>query len=91
MVASPPSPLGPRSSPKASAGLDPDLQAFGARVRALRQEAGMTQEDLAFASNLHWTYVSQIERGRRNLTYKSIVHLAHGLHVAPELLMPEPT
>jgi transcriptional regulator with XRE-family HTH domain len=67
---------------------DPDLLAFGARLRARRKDAGMTQEDLAFAANLHWTYVSQIERGKRNLTYKSIIHLADGLGITPEHLMP---
>lgn len=68
---------------------DADLVAFGARVRACRRAAGMTQEDLAFASNLHWTYISQIERGMRNLTYKSILMLAHGLDTTPGRLMPD--
>ncbi|MFA4929372.1 MAG: helix-turn-helix transcriptional regulator [Patulibacter sp.] len=68
---------------------DADLTAFGAHLRACRRAAGMTQEDLAFASNLHWTYISQIERGMRNLTYKSILMLAHGLDTTPGRLMPD--
>lgn len=39
----------------------------------------MSQEELANAAGLHWTYVGQIERGERNLTYKSILKLARGL------------
>lgn len=68
---------------------DGDLTAFGAHLRACRRAAGMTQEDLAYASDLHWTYISQIERGMRNLTYKSILMLAHGLGTTPGRLMPD--
>lgn len=68
---------------------DGDLTAFGTRLRACRRAAGMTQEDLAYASDLHWTYISQIERGMRNLTYKSILMLAHGLGTTPGRLMPD--
>lgn len=41
----------------------------------------MTQEGLAHAAELHWTYVGQIERGERNLTYKNLRKLARGLGV----------
>ena len=61
--------------------------ALGARVRALRAAAGLTQEELARAGGLHWTYVGQIERGGRNLTYKNIIRLATGLGVTPSHLI----
>lgn len=41
----------------------------------------MSQETLAHASGLHWTYLSQIERGLRNCTYKNLVKLARGLRI----------
>jgi transcriptional regulator with XRE-family HTH domain len=72
----------PASTPK-----DPELLAFGARLRALRLERGLTQEALADAGGLHWTYVGQIERGQRNLTYKNILRLATGLGVNPSELV----
>lgn len=62
---------------------DPDLVEFGARLRTLREQAGLTQEELAEASGLHWTYVGQVERGERNLTYRSILRLAIGLEREP--------
>jgi transcriptional regulator with XRE-family HTH domain len=68
---------------------DPALAAFGAHLRACRRASGMTQEDLAAASQLHWTYISQIERGMRNLTYKSLLMLAAGLGTTPARLMPD--
>ena len=72
----------PPAAPK-----DPELLAFGARLRQLRLEKGLTQEALADAGGLHWTYVGQIERGQRNLTYKNIVRLATGLGVSPSELV----
>ncbi len=59
----------------------PLLVRFGQRARDLRTLAGLTQEDVAVGSGLHWTYVSQIERGKRNLTYKCLARLAAGLGV----------
>lgn len=45
--------------------MDDLRKAFGAAVRTLRQERGWTQEELAEAADLHATYVSDLERGRR--------------------------
>lgn len=66
---------------------DPELVAFGDRLRALRAEAGMTQEGLAHAAGLHWTYIGQVERGLRNITLKNILLLARGLGVEPAKLI----
>ncbi|MGB7588577.1 MAG: helix-turn-helix transcriptional regulator [Solirubrobacterales bacterium] len=66
---------------------DPELVAFGRRLCRLRKAAGMTQEGLAHAAGLHWTYVGQIERGERNLTYKNVLKLARGLGLEPNRLM----
>lgn len=68
-------------------GKDPELVAFGRRICKLREAAGLTQEALAHAAGLHWTYVGQIERGERNLTYKNVLKLARGLGVEPPDLM----
>ena len=65
---------------------DAELVELGQRVRVLRQNAGLTQESLADQSDLHWSYVGQIERGERNLTYKNILKLARGLGMSPASL-----
>ena len=52
---------------------------FGTRVRDRREELGWTQEKLAERSDLHWTYVGQIERGERNLGLVNILRLAVAL------------
>lgn len=54
---------------------------FGQRVRQHRQDRGLTQEQLAARAGLHWTFVGQVERGRRNLTLHNIMKLATALEV----------
>lgn len=77
-----------RSKRETGEGKDPELVAFGRRLCELREAAGMTQEGLAHAAGLHWTYIGQIERGERNLTYKNVLKLARGLGLDPVELMP---
>lgn len=66
-------------------------QAFGARVRALRLTAEMTQEDLAEHCGLFRTYMSRIETGRANPTLTMIHALADALGVAASDLLAEST
>jgi transcriptional regulator with XRE-family HTH domain len=54
---------------------------FGARLRALRLEAGISQEELASRSGLHRTYVSSVERGQRNIALANIHSLADALGI----------
>jgi len=74
------SPAAKRSAGKVK---DPEMVAFGQHLRALRLERSLTQEALADAASLHWTYIGQIERGERNLTLKNVLRLARGLGVRP--------
>jgi transcriptional regulator with XRE-family HTH domain len=62
----------------------------GRNVRRLRQERGLTQEQLAFEAKLDLTYVGGIERGRRNPSLIVLVRLSTALAVAPgDLLRAE--
>jgi transcriptional regulator with XRE-family HTH domain len=60
--------------------------AFGRRVRYLREAAGMSQEALADRAGLHRTYVSSLERGKRNVGLDNILGLARALGVPPAVL-----
>ncbi len=54
---------------------------FGARLRATRETAGLTQEDVADRAGLHPTYISNTERGYSAPTLYSLVRLAQALDV----------
>ncbi|MCI0402288.1 MAG: helix-turn-helix domain-containing protein [Acidobacteria bacterium] len=41
----------------------------------------MTQEQLAEKADLHWTYISSVERGQRNVTITNVVRIADALGV----------
>jgi len=60
---------------------NPAGAALGAAIRRLRHERGLTIEALAFASDTHPTYVSGIERGRRNPTWNVLCALTRALDV----------
>lgn len=60
---------------------------FGRRVRARREQLGYSQEKLADIAGLHWTFVGQVERGRRNLSLHNILKLADALDCDPAELI----
>lgn len=64
---------------------------FGKRLREVREGVGISQEKLAELSTLHRTYVSSVERGKRNISIENIERLALALAVSMRDLMPEDT
>lgn len=44
----------------------------GRRIRVLRMHRGFSQEDLAASSGPHRSHMGQIERGRSNITLKTL-------------------
>ena len=61
---------------------------FGELVRQKRQALGISQEELAFRSGLHRTYVGSVERGERNLSIENVFILAKALECHPRDLIP---
>ncbi|MBX7106640.1 MAG: helix-turn-helix transcriptional regulator [Gemmataceae bacterium] len=58
----------------------PDIrERFGDAVRTRREKLGLTQEDLAEKAGIHRTYLSDVERGSRNVSLVNIERLARGL------------
>ncbi len=54
---------------------------FGDRIKHLRISVGMSQEELSFRSGLHRNYISDVERGRRNISLKALDKLSKGLGI----------
>ena len=54
---------------------------FGERVRLRREELGLSQEEFAFQSGIHRTYVSGIERGVRNPSLTMVERIVQALDI----------
>jgi len=66
------------------------IEIFATNVRKKRMELNMSQEELADICELHRTYISLIERKKRNITIRNIEIIAKGLDIDPyKLLMEE--
>jgi transcriptional regulator with XRE-family HTH domain len=59
----------------------------GLNVQRIRRSRGWSQEELAFESGLHRTYISGIERGARNPTVTVLKELADALGVSAASLL----
>lgn len=78
-----PTALNGGSGAGASGGLlgSPPNRDLGRAIRGLRRERRLTIEELAFAGNVHPTYLSGIERGVRNPTWEKLCALADALEI----------
>ena len=66
-----------------------DLCAIGARIKAAREKAGMTQEDLAAALEMSPTHISVIERGVKSPKLETLVNIANALNVSSDMLLQD--
>jgi transcriptional regulator with XRE-family HTH domain len=63
-------------------------KAVGQNIRKHRLGKGLSQEELSFESGLHRTYISSLERGKRNATIIAIGQIADALKIKPSQLLP---
>lgn len=55
------------------------LQILGNKLRSRREELGLSQEALADICDFDRTYISMLERGKRNVSLINLVRIAQGL------------
>jgi transcriptional regulator with XRE-family HTH domain len=67
--------------------LSPATKLLGERIKARRGALGLSQEALAHQSGIHWTFLGQVERGRRNVSLHNLLKIASGLGVDPAELV----
>lgn len=53
----------------------------GERIRSFRTEQKLSQEELAFASELHPAYIGKVERGDKCPTIETLYKIANGLKI----------
>ena len=62
---------------------------FGDKVREIRKEKGLSQEELAHKADLHRTYIGMIERAEKNITLINIEKIANALEVSIKTLLKD--
>jgi len=50
-------------------------------LKKAREKKGISQEQLAFKADLHRTYISQLERGLKSITVKTLFKITESLEV----------
>jgi len=65
------------------------LKQFGKRVRELRVQKGLSQEELAARAGVHRTYIGMIERAEKNITLENIEKISKALDVKLNELFKE--
>lgn len=57
------------------------LNYVGARIRDLRKERGLSQEQLGEKAGFHFSYIGGIERAEKNISLINLTKIADGLGV----------
>ena len=65
------------------------LVRFGKKVREVRKNQGLSQEELAHKAELHRTYIGMIERAEKNITLLNIEKIAIALDLSIKTLFDE--
>lgn len=63
------------------------VKIFGKNLKKVRNEKGLSQEELAFIVNLDRTYIGRIERGERNISLSTAEKIANALNVSIDKLL----
>ncbi len=62
-------------------------KSFAEVLREVRQERGLSQEELADRAGLHRTYISQVERGLKSPSLRSLEQIAQALDLPASALL----
>lgn len=65
------------------------LNILGKQIKTQRENLGLTQEKLAEKCGLDRTYISLLERGKRNPSYTNLLKVAAGLEISISELMKD--
>jgi transcriptional regulator with XRE-family HTH domain len=63
------------------------IEEFGKRIRQLRTERNLSQEELSFLTGFHRTYIGMVERGERNISLSNIGVFAKTFEMSLSKLM----
>ena len=55
---------------------------IGKRIKELRNNIGISQEELGFRSGVHRTYIASLEVGKRNISVATLEKIVNALEVS---------
>ncbi len=64
----------------------PQLRSLGESIRRERKRLKVSQEDFAELCDLHRTYIGQVERGEKNISFINILRISAALKLKPSAL-----
>lgn len=67
------------------------LDVFANNLKIYRTKKGLSQEELAFRAELHRTYISAVERKKKNISIRNIEKIAKALEIEPYKLLIKET
>jgi transcriptional regulator with XRE-family HTH domain len=63
------------------------VKEVGLKIRIIREEQGLSQQELGELASLHRAYIGQIERGEKNVGLKNLEKIAKALNVSVRVLV----
>ena len=66
-----------------------DATGFGARLRAMRMKAGLTQQELADQLGMKATNITRLESGGRTPSWETVIKIAKALNVSTDSFLSE--
>ncbi len=63
------------------------LKKIGTKIRGFRNDIELSQEEFARKCDLDRTYISDVERGERNVSILNLIKIAKSLKVSPAELL----
>ncbi|ADL08391.1 helix-turn-helix domain-containing protein [Thermosediminibacter oceani] len=63
---------------------------IGKRIRQIRLQRDLTQEELGERANLHYSYIGQVERGDKLPSLKTLSKIAKALNVSLDYVLEDP-
>jgi transcriptional regulator with XRE-family HTH domain len=64
-----------------------EVRELGKAVRTERERMKLSQEDFAELCDLHRTYIGQVERGEKNISFVNILRISKALSMRPSKLL----
>ena len=61
---------------------------IGKKIKDIRKDKKISQEELAFRAEINTTYLSDVERGKRNIATLNLIKIAYALNIEVGDLFP---